>query len=108
MRAGKGCRYIAGSAGLAAVPGGVWRIAWQENGAPGVIRTRDPRIRSAKKPYTANKAVQRNPTKQRKIRLSCWLLLGRFVPGSGTIRAQFPRLIPHIVGARFFFSLKIV
>jgi|SRR5579859_2190929 len=43
---------------------------------------------SAKKLHTPTKAIQRNPTKQRKIRVSSWLLLGLFVPGLGTVWAQ--------------------
>ena len=46
MRAGHNAHYVVGRAELAVLPGIVWKFYLAKNGAPGVIRTRDPRIRS--------------------------------------------------------------
>jgi hypothetical protein len=57
----------------------------QKSGAPGVIRTRDPRIRSAKKPYTPTKAMQQ--TQQNKAKSA--FRVGCFWAGLCRVRAQF-------------------
>src|SRR5882762_4902630 len=61
---------------------------------------------SAIKAYTPYKAIQRNPTKQRKIASFRCSVLYAFVPRSGTVRAQFPRLTLHNIGRNFLTILR--